>query len=241
MTSLHVGFSGPGAHISGTRQAFRALAIMGKPEDPPAYQDSTRNNGNSSQNAPSGSKGADSRPLPDGWVKQFDNKYVFPACSPSYKQHFYVDTRANPPRSTWIHPEDEKNQYSAPSGPPPGQDQRQFGSGSGGGPGQQPYPQQGYYPQQQYYPQQAYQQPYYPQQQYQQPMMQQSYMSSGRFGGLGGGRMGGGMGNMGAGLLGGGVGLLGGMALANGMGMYAALTQNTCKWTPTRTAICRAR
>ena len=72
-------------------------------------------------------------------------------------------------------------------------------------------------------------------------MQQQPYMSGGRFGGLGGGRMGGGMGGMGAGLLGGGAGLLGGMALANGMSMYPALTQTTCKWTPTRTATCRAR
>lgn len=38
------------------------------------------------------------RPLPAGWVRQFDAK----------EQHqFYVDTRANPPRSIWHHPYDD--------------------------------------------------------------------------------------------------------------------------------------
>merc|ERR1712096_412765 len=57
-----------------------------KQDNPPSYDASTNKN-------------EDTRPLPDGWVKQFDN---------NYKQHFYVDTRANPPRSTWIHPIDEQ-------------------------------------------------------------------------------------------------------------------------------------
>ncbi|KAG8905435.1 hypothetical protein FRB99_008981 [Tulasnella sp. 403] len=35
------------------------------------------------------------RPLPDGWVRQFD---------PVSQHHFYVDTKANPPRSIWDHP-----------------------------------------------------------------------------------------------------------------------------------------
>ncbi|KAF8917694.1 hypothetical protein CPB85DRAFT_1431221 [Mucidula mucida] len=67
------------------------------------------------------------RPLPYGWVKEFDQS-GFP---------FYVDTHAVPPRSIWTHPhEDEQflrdhpdvrekvgntpHEYSAPDGPPPG-------------------------------------------------------------------------------------------------------------------------
>ncbi|EPT03905.1 hypothetical protein FOMPIDRAFT_98838 [Fomitopsis schrenkii] len=41
----------------------------------------------------------DLRELPDGWVQEFD---------PQTKHPFWVDTRANPPRATWVHPyEDE--------------------------------------------------------------------------------------------------------------------------------------
>jgi hypothetical protein len=41
----------------------------------------------------------ESRPLPPGWVRQFD----------AQEQHqFFVDTNANPPRSTWIHPYDDE-------------------------------------------------------------------------------------------------------------------------------------
>ncbi|WFD42109.1 hypothetical protein MPSI1_000747 [Malassezia psittaci] len=191
---------------------------MSKADAPPAYgADSASNQG------PASSKGQGSeRALPDGWVKQFDT---------NYNQYFYVDTRSNPPRSTWVHPDDEQGRYSAPSGAPPGQQSSRYGSGSGPGPQASYQPQQqGYMPQQQGYmpQQQGYMaQCYYPQQQYAQPVMvQQPYssgmgMGSGRFGGLssglgglGGGRMGGGLG---AGLLGGGAGLLGGFALAEGM------------------------
>ncbi|VDC01895.1 unnamed protein product [Peniophora sp. CBMAI 1063] len=39
-------------------------------------------------------------PLPFGWVKEYD---------PSSEHYFYVDTKANPPRSIWTHPyEDEQ-------------------------------------------------------------------------------------------------------------------------------------
>lgn len=39
------------------------------------------------------------RPLPDGWVRQWDDR----------EQHqFFVDTRADPPRSTWVHPYDDE-------------------------------------------------------------------------------------------------------------------------------------
>ena len=38
------------------------------------------------------------RPLPAGWVRQFD---------PQEQHQFFVDTKANPPRSTWVHPYDD--------------------------------------------------------------------------------------------------------------------------------------
>lgn len=42
-----------------------------------------------------------SRPLPDGWVRQFDAKNA---------HQYFVDTKANPPRSIWHHPYDD-DQY----------------------------------------------------------------------------------------------------------------------------------
>ncbi|PKI83225.1 hypothetical protein MVES1_003085 [Malassezia vespertilionis] len=159
---------------------------MGKSEEPPAYEADTNKagsstgEGNQSEGHPCN---PDTRLLPEGFVDQYDH---------NYKRHFYVDTRANPPRSSWLHPSDEsRHGYASPSGPPPGH---------------QGYHQQGYH-------QQTYQQPMMqqPMMMQQQPMMMQQPM-------MGGGRMGGfGMGPMGAGLLGGGAGMLGGMALMSGM------------------------
>lgn len=37
----------------------------------------------------------DLAPLPDGWRREFD---------PNTEHTFYVDTKANPPRSIWVHP-----------------------------------------------------------------------------------------------------------------------------------------
>ncbi|KAG9001074.1 hypothetical protein FRB94_007135 [Tulasnella sp. JGI-2019a] len=54
------------------------------------------------------------RPLPDGWVRQFDR---------NSSHHFYVDTRANPPRSIWVHPFEDpqwQREHAASVGPPPG-------------------------------------------------------------------------------------------------------------------------
>jgi len=43
------------------------------------------------------------RPLPDGWVRQWDAK----------EQHqYFVDTKATPPRSTWHHPYDDDTYLS---------------------------------------------------------------------------------------------------------------------------------
>lgn len=43
------------------------------------------------------------RPLPEGWVRQWDDK----------EQHqFFVDTKANPPRSIWVHPHDDETYLS---------------------------------------------------------------------------------------------------------------------------------
>lgn len=52
----------------------------------------------------------DARPLPSGWVRQFDDKN---------KRTFYVDTKANPPRSIWTHPADEVSQNGSTSYAPP--------------------------------------------------------------------------------------------------------------------------
>lgn len=41
----------------------------------------------------------ENRPVPDGWVRQFD---------PRENHQFYVDTRTNPPRSIWHHPYDDE-------------------------------------------------------------------------------------------------------------------------------------
>ena len=35
----------------------------------------------------------DSRPLPDGWIKQWNEQY---------STNFYVNTRASPPESSWV-------------------------------------------------------------------------------------------------------------------------------------------
>ncbi|KAI5476881.1 hypothetical protein MNV49_007117 [Pseudohyphozyma bogoriensis] len=40
----------------------------------------------------------ESRELPEGWVREWD---------PNSKHIFYVDTRATPPRSSWVHPYDD--------------------------------------------------------------------------------------------------------------------------------------
>lgn len=40
----------------------------------------------------------ENRPLPEGWVRQFD---------PVEQHQFFVNTKANPPRSIWVHPYDD--------------------------------------------------------------------------------------------------------------------------------------
>jgi hypothetical protein len=41
----------------------------------------------------------DQRPLPYGWITQTD---------PNTNHPFYVDTKAKPPRSIWVHPYDDE-------------------------------------------------------------------------------------------------------------------------------------
>ncbi|KAI1849502.1 hypothetical protein JX265_012753 [Neoarthrinium moseri] len=48
----------------------------------------------------------ESRPLPDGWVRTFD---------PVSKHQFFVDTRADPPRSIWHHPYDDEEYMNSVS------------------------------------------------------------------------------------------------------------------------------
>ncbi|OBZ71854.1 hypothetical protein A0H81_08115 [Grifola frondosa] len=58
----------------------------------------------------------DKRPLPPGWIEQYDS---------SYNAWFYVNTMEQPPRSSWVHPLGPPNSpqppsaYAPPSGPPP--------------------------------------------------------------------------------------------------------------------------
>ncbi|KAF9032647.1 hypothetical protein BDZ89DRAFT_573029 [Hymenopellis radicata] len=88
----------------------------------------------------------DSRPLPPGWVTQYDA---------NYKTWFYVNTHANPPTPSWTHPlgppPPPPSQFTPPSGPPP-PDNRGYGQnqgygkigGGGGGGGGGGYGQPGY-------------------------------------------------------------------------------------------------
>jgi hypothetical protein len=80
-------------------------------EPPPSYEQATATATSSSQTSHATSTTAatprcnslDSsspqlRPLPEGWIRTFDRQTQHP---------FYVDTKANPPRSTWNHPYDD--------------------------------------------------------------------------------------------------------------------------------------
>lgn len=191
----------------------------GQPQSPygqgaPAFPSSPQPPSNNQQSSGQDSKG-DDRPLPEGWVKQWDS---------NYNRHFYVDTKANPPRSIWVHPSDEngpskqpQQQFTAPSGPPPNDNRQGWGQGPPHGYGQQgPYG--GGYPQQQPpYGGYQQQQPPYGGGYGQQPMMMQQPMAGGNR--MGGGRFGGGGGGMGMGgmALGAGAGLLGGAMLMHGI------------------------
>jgi len=57
----------------------------------------------------------DRRPLPDGWITRWDD---------NYRAWYYVDTRAQPPRSSWDHPlglppSSPPGGYAPPSNAPP--------------------------------------------------------------------------------------------------------------------------
>ncbi|KZO93129.1 hypothetical protein CALVIDRAFT_268620 [Calocera viscosa TUFC12733] len=64
------------------------------------------------------------RELPEGWIREWDPKCVPPPPSNlslplttfagnRQKHHFYVDTKANPPRSIWVHPYDDPQYISS--------------------------------------------------------------------------------------------------------------------------------
>ena len=44
------------------------------------------------------------RPLPEGWIRQFDTKE---------NHQFFVNTKTNPPRSIWVHPYDDDEYLSS--------------------------------------------------------------------------------------------------------------------------------
>ncbi|EMD41152.1 hypothetical protein CERSUDRAFT_121695 [Gelatoporia subvermispora B] len=57
----------------------------------------------------------DRRELPPGWISQYDS---------NYKAWFYVNTRDDPPRPSWVHPlgpprPTSSSSYRPPAGPPP--------------------------------------------------------------------------------------------------------------------------
>jgi len=94
----------------------------------------------------------DTRPLPAGWITQYDS---------NYKAWFYVNTNAQPPVTTWEHPGPPPqappppgpSTYSPPGGPPPpnaprpgyeqgygpGNSRGGYGDGPSGGYGGSPY------------------------------------------------------------------------------------------------------
>ncbi|PSN64396.1 hypothetical protein BS50DRAFT_72795 [Corynespora cassiicola Philippines] len=88
-------------------------------EPPPSYETATASSGTSSPqrlstdahpssrtprngipNSHRRSMEDEHRPLPPGWIRTFD---------PIEQHQFFVDTRANPPRSIWVHPYDDDN------------------------------------------------------------------------------------------------------------------------------------
>uniref|UniRef100_A0A0K3C3I9 FGENESH: predicted gene_1.20 protein n=1 Tax=Rhodotorula toruloides TaxID=5286 RepID=A0A0K3C3I9_RHOTO len=77
----------------------------------------------------------DSRPLPDGWIQQFDH---------NHQRAYWVDTKTTPTRSIWTHPLDDPDYQAsqrAPSwGPPPGPPPSHDNNGNSGYPFSQPSP-----------------------------------------------------------------------------------------------------
>lgn len=89
---------------------------------PPAYEDATQSKGTSSGRPTSYASSShldiprngiptlhrrsmedEGRPLPPGWVRQYDAKE---------SHQYFVDTNANPPRSIWHHPYDDEQYLS---------------------------------------------------------------------------------------------------------------------------------
>ncbi|KAG8792322.1 hypothetical protein FRC16_011460 [Serendipita sp. 398] len=120
----------------------------------------------------------DTRPLPDGWVTQYD---------PNYQAWFYINTREQPPRASWVHPlgapvspQPQQQQFSPPSGGSGGYAQPNREGGSANDYYQaspSPYPQQQQYTQQQSSPYPQQQSSPYPQQQASPYPQQQGYGS----------------------------------------------------------------
>ncbi|KAG8928595.1 hypothetical protein FRC02_006710 [Tulasnella sp. 418] len=85
-------------------------------EQPPPYQGPAQNENNltvprrpSLSDSQRLSMEDEARPLPVGWIRQFDH---------NTNHHFYVDTKASPPRSIWVHPLDDP-EYRKAQGLPP--------------------------------------------------------------------------------------------------------------------------
>ena len=88
-TSTHIGSTtSPTSASAHVKVPSPPIAVPGEPENP------------------------DKRPLPTGWIEQYDSRYLassfnFPllTCGPSsHKAFFYVNTAAPNPSPTWTHP-----------------------------------------------------------------------------------------------------------------------------------------
>ncbi|EPT03166.1 hypothetical protein FOMPIDRAFT_1035543 [Fomitopsis schrenkii] len=83
----------------------------------------------------------DRRPLPPGWIAQWDS---------NYNAWFYVNTQDNPPRSSWVHPlgppgsPTPQSSYAPPPGPPPPNSRGAYSPGYGGSPAPGPQRYDGY-------------------------------------------------------------------------------------------------
>jgi hypothetical protein len=86
------------------------------PEAPPSYAVATGSSATSQptqsshlevpapQAASRKSMEDEARPLPTGWIRQWDTKE---------HHQFYVDTKADPPRSIWVHPLDDEETWNS--------------------------------------------------------------------------------------------------------------------------------
>ncbi|KAL9109428.1 MAG: hypothetical protein Q9227_005935 [Pyrenula ochraceoflavens] len=90
--------------------------MSSKPDDPipsdapPSYEEAQASTSSTSRSTPNRippshrrSMEDERRPLPSGWIRQFD---------PDHNHQFFVNTTSHPPRSIWHHPHDDETYLS---------------------------------------------------------------------------------------------------------------------------------